>query len=63
MAFSDYVGFIVPAIKAITNFVRNVMKAREDDGKVTIDELLDCLGTLLTDMFTIFEPIIKDDKE
>jgi hypothetical protein len=62
MAFKDYAFMVVPGIKAFVNFVKNLEKAKQDDGKVTFSEFVECVGTFLTELFTIAEPILKEDE-
>jgi len=63
MAFADYIGYIVPGIKAITNFFKNLQDKKADDGKVDIGEFFECLGQLVGEIFQVVEPIIRDEKK
>jgi len=61
MAFKDYVPIIIPSIKAIVAFAKGMTEARADDGKISLDEFVECMGALLEELFSIAEPMIRDE--
>ena len=61
MAFKDYAFVVVPSIKAIVKFTKALTEAKADDGKISFDEFVECIGTLLEELFGIAEPIIRDE--
>jgi len=59
MAFKNYAGLIVPCIKAIVGFVKDLAEAKGDDGKISLEEWGECIGNLITKLFEIIEPYIR----
>jgi len=61
MAFKDYMFLIGPGIKIISNFFQALENKKQDDGKVSISEFLECFSEMFTEVLPIVEPIIRDD--
>jgi len=63
MAFKDYTYLIVPGIKAIMRFVKDLEEAKGDDGKISFDEWAECIGTLITGLLELAEPHIRKENK
>ena len=59
MAFVDYIKYIGPGIRALGRFFSNLQEKKADDGKISLAEMMDCVGDLTEDLLKIFAPIIK----
>ena len=61
MAFKDYIHLIVPAVKALGKFIGALNRAKDDDGKISVEETFNAFAGLIEDMWPFIEPIIKDE--
>ncbi len=60
MAFKDYIGLIVPGLKAVKAFFAEIERAKDDDGKVSVSEFLGAVTVFTETIMPAIKPILKD---
>lgn len=60
MAFLDYIGYIGPGLKAFGRLFADIKEKKADDGKLSGDEIMECLGNFVEELLKVFAPIIRD---
>jgi len=63
MAFSDYIGLIVPGLKAIKAFFAELERAKDEDGQISVSEFLGAVAIFVEVIQPAIEPMISEDKK